>query len=500
MWRGTTHVQSYEATRATWRQARADAVAHAERAATPPAPAQASGRFPAAVPHPGSPEDRQARQAAGRPPPAEIRYQSIDYRVFNRADRSGGRAVEIWNGDQLAEVIPVRHGDGDAEEGHAVERVRERMRTAQSERDRANVALAAAAAATRPTPPPPRPTPRDMTENEAIAAAERGPRPTPPPPRPTPPPPRPTPPPPPRPRGAPYATRPSGSEVHLTTRDGLAYYEVWHGDRMLGQFRASRTSAGAASRSAFQLADQRQGDPLRGPPLPTPSPGPTHLADGTPRDDLSIYHFNGRYHVIDDFNGILDVSTPTMFGRSMSPHEVAALSGAPDGARVTLSGAGTHITLIITHPLYDRPSVREIYYTSNKTVIQNSILRIKPDAPQGFGTHVIASQVRAARAAGVKELHTNAAGSPHDRAWNGYYTWPRTGYVAPLSATQRTLARHAGFTLGDSATTADLMRQPGGAEWWRKSGTGGDMTFDLADDSVSMQVHTDYLREKNVTA
>ena len=189
-----------------------------------------------------------------------------------------------------------------------------------------------------------------------------------------------------------------------------------------------------------------------------------------------------------------------MFGRPMSLPEVAALSGAPDGARVTLSGADTHITLTITHPLYDRPSVREIYYTSNKTVIKNSILRIHPDAPQGFGTHVLASQVRAARAAGVKELKLYAAGSPHDRAWNGFYSWPRMGFVGPLSDNVITFARRAGFTLSDSATTADLMRQPGGSEWWKRSGTGGNMTFDLSDDSVSMQVHTDYLREKGHTS
>ena len=417
VWRGTTHVQSYEATRTTWRQARADAVAHAERSATPPpAPAQASGRFPEA----GSPEDMQARQAAGRPPAAEIRYQSIDYRVFNRADRSGGRAVEIWNGDQLAEVIPVRHGYGDAEEGHAVERVRERMRTAQSERDRSNVALAAAAAATRPTPRPQ----RDMTDNEAIAAAANTPR-----------------------RPPPTGTPASGA-----------------------------------------------------PPASPGPPAPTHLADGTPRDVLSIPHFNGRHRVTSEYTGNLDDATQIMFGRPMSLPEVAALSGAPDGARVTLSGADTHITLTITHPLYDRPSVREIYYTSNKTVIKNSILRIHPDAPQGFGTHVLASQVRAARAAGVKELKLYAAGSPHDRAWNGFYSWPRMGFVGPLSDNVITFARRAGFTLSDSATTADLMRQPGGAEWWKRSGTGGNMTFDLSDDSVSMQVHTDYLREKGHTS
>lgn len=118
------------------------------------------------------------------------------------------------------------------------------------------------------------------------------------------------------------------------------------------------------------------------------------------------------------------------------------------------------------------------------------------DAPKGFGTRVFASQVKAAvESGGYRRIATHAAGDIEDTTFNGYYTWPRLGYDAPLRRAEIELLP---ANLQHSRTVLDIMATPEGRAWWKENGTGRDMVFDLAENSRSRRTLDAYLKEQDI--
>ena len=103
-------------------------------------------------------------------------------------------------------------------------------------------------------------------------------------------------------------------------------------------------------------------------------------------------------------------------------------------------------------------------------------------------------QVAGARKLGIRRIELWASGNYNDAGYNGYYTWARFGFDAPLTQRDRRLLPPE---LAVAQTVNDLIHL-GAAEWWKKNGDDRAMMFDLAEDSSMMRVFRAYLKEKGL--
>ncbi len=186
-----------------------------------------------------------------------------------------------------------------------------------------------------------------------------------------------------------------------------------------------------------------------------------------------------------------------IFGGKDSHERALSLTGATgDDATASLiapSFLHAHATVKVDSPDYTMQ--RAFYVTaSGKRVISNDIFKVNPAAQgKGLGSKVFARQVEEARKAGFDQIRTEAAGEASNPKWNGYYTWARMGYDAPLPKEfrQSLPPEHK-----DATRISDLMMTPAGRDYWKAKGSTTKMTFDLNPDSVSSKIHAAYLAER----
>jgi hypothetical protein len=266
--------------------------------------------------------------------------------------------------------------------------------------------------------------------------------------------------------------------------------------------RGVRLGGSAAFRSDMETWQEEAAFAFDEAEHPRDAAGKFATAAGGGADALSAAMFGShkREFKVEDEEELL-AAQEHLFGKAITNDEIADLVGAADGATLGIeayynyhASTESHITVEVDHPWYTQNRVI-CKSPAGELVIYNKSFEAEKDAPAGMGTRIIARQVQAARAMGVKRLETWGAGS-FNGSMNGYYTWPRLGYVAELDYTQREMAREAG--LGEVETTADVMRAPGGPAWWKRNGSAGVMKFDLDPDSVSSQALEYYLEEKGV--
>lgn len=197
-------------------------------------------------------------------------------------------------------------------------------------------------------------------------------------------------------------------------------------------------------------------------------------------------------------------------GGDWTAAKVAAVAGAPDDAKVTITKAGSKIEVeAVGPPAADgRKSYilqRSVMREGDKVVIDNDLFKVHPDLRNsGLGARIFARQVENAAASGVDRFDTYAAGiaepkgTPQDDAtYNGYYTWPRLGYDGGLTKSQRNKLPD---TLQGATRISDVMKTPEGRDWWRyEAGAGAEVRFDLKPGSQSRRVLEGYLKERAIT-
>lgn len=188
-----------------------------------------------------------------------------------------------------------------------------------------------------------------------------------------------------------------------------------------------------------------------------------------------------------------------VLGKKGTEENLASLAGAPDNATVRIEAGVEYLaandqSVTIRVNSDELSSTRTIYRTrgTNKLVIHNEIFELKHGVPQGtgIGAKVLARQVEQAAKLGVDEIRTTAARSSY---FNGYYTWARLGYDAPLPDHIRGILPGK---LSGSTRVRDLMHSPQGREFWKTHGETIDMTFDLSPGSYSRKALSAYLKER----
>jgi GNAT superfamily N-acetyltransferase len=182
-----------------------------------------------------------------------------------------------------------------------------------------------------------------------------------------------------------------------------------------------------------------------------------------------------------------------MFDGSATLKDMASLVGAPDDARVTVGIYKGKLEVGWESPAGS--ASRTFRKVDGVPEVENvHFILEKEHQGTGLGTAVLAKQIAHATRHGLSKIKTYAAGNFRSiDTYNGYYTWPRFGYDAPLDEWTR---EKLPATLADAGRLSDLMKTPEGREWWKVNGEDGDMEFDLRAGSLSRKVFAEYLRRK----
>lgn len=180
----------------------------------------------------------------------------------------------------------------------------------------------------------------------------------------------------------------------------------------------------------------------------------------------------------------------------LDPAHLPALLGNQPGSVIFAHRfAGGDLNLTVSHPDVTNWSRKLITGPDGSLTLYNSSFFLRPSAQgSGWGTKAFAEQIKGAVAAGVSVVKTTAGrGMYEGQPMNGYYTWPRLGYDAPLTEGQR---QKLPKNLKDARTIQDLYKSAEGRAWWKANGTTTSMTFDVSPGSRSMTVLNEYLRSK----
>lgn len=178
--------------------------------------------------------------------------------------------------------------------------------------------------------------------------------------------------------------------------------------------------------------------------------------------------------------------------------DYASLVGAPDDAQVNinLSKDEDRYTVQVTIRHSSFTAVRSLGADDDGNLfIKNVVFFMKAgQTGKGLGTEVFSNQVAWAKDMGFSYIKTDAARSP---SMNGYYTWMRQGYDAPVAILAPELRASAQRDYPQAQSVLDIMSTPEGREWWKENGDSVDgAIFDLTEGSRSWQTHKDYLQER----
>jgi len=197
-----------------------------------------------------------------------------------------------------------------------------------------------------------------------------------------------------------------------------------------------------------------------------------------------------------------------LLGRDLSDHQIAGLVGAPNGAKIKVVNwddqmHGPGVAIVAEHPDIEDQAVAMIYNgdgtygAPNGPYLHYEQIYLKPEARgSGKGVQVMARAVEAAHQAGLPKVQLTGVGSKefHPEE-NGYYTWARIGFDAPVGFRPTWPAQYKG-----AGTLSNLMKMPGGAAFWKEHGGPTGMTMDTDPTSQGRQVMAAYLKAKGLSA
>ena len=197
------------------------------------------------------------------------------------------------------------------------------------------------------------------------------------------------------------------------------------------------------------------------------------------------------------FTGAAAVNAPAgldLGGVILTERQVARLAMAPSGSRVEVTSPMPGLMILeSTHPfLIPGTNMTVLVQVPDlPRTVQLTTYSLREQAPAGLGLRASALMVREAAALGFSAIDAYAPVGQGNL--NGYYTWPRFGFDAPLTAEDRAALPPS---IAGAQTLLDVMASAEGRDWWRAEGHSVQLQFDLAPDSPSQQALALYLREK----
>lgn len=173
-----------------------------------------------------------------------------------------------------------------------------------------------------------------------------------------------------------------------------------------------------------------------------------------------------------------------------------------DGSDVDLFKIDGAIAAIVkgpmdsTEPINPLPSYEAFRQLSaDGKHISNVELDVRPDLRgHGIGTELLKDQVDAAERLGVETISLSAVGGNDTPNVTGYRVWPKLGFDGEwknqLPKVKELIAKSP---YSDTKTIGELMRRPGGIQWWKENGMGVGLTFDVRRGSESRKVLDAYV-------
>lgn len=163
-------------------------------------------------------------------------------------------------------------------------------------------------------------------------------------------------------------------------------------------------------------------------------------------------------------------------------------------AKIQVMGRGKHGLHFDRRFTYDDTGDEDQPYIPSR--IENNIFSVARDAPPGLGTRMLASQVGAAENDGFSFIEAEAAKGGE---MNGYYTWPRLGFNAPLTQedlndledhdpeaawqVQQLAEADANRMFEDAPVEIfHVMAIPEARKWWEREGHALMASFSVSDD------------------
>ena len=216
----------------------------------------------------------------------------------------------------------------------------------------------------------------------------------------------------------------------------------------------------------------------------------------TPEVDLELArnYFTGKGHDV-------DIDDEIYANVKMSKKElnkfVRDISGAPDNSKLIVmmpSENDEAFEIEVIHPLV-KDCYRTVFLDDGKPyLLTNSLLKLERPRPRRFGAFLFGKQVETARKNGMKYIQCNAYRND-ENYFNGYYTWLRFGYDAPIPANIR---RKMPSQFQSFEMMSDINADAAAREWFKEYGISWDATFMLNDGSTSMQQFNKYMKESGV--
>lgn len=217
------------------------------------------------------------------------------------------------------------------------------------------------------------------------------------------------------------------------------------------------------------------------------------------QDALTKQHWGGPSNVTLRNPDLLKQFSEDNFGRAFSGQDWADLVAAPTGSDVVVVPSlfnRNQVEIKTTHPDLIKRMDRTLSRDANGLLkVHNDYFIGKAGAFKGFGVRAFGLQVNAMAKAGVRYMDTYAAGHYGHPTFNGYYTWPRFGYNAPLSRSYITLLP---ANLRSARNLHELFSLPGGPEWWKEHGQSIDVEFDLSEGSAHRKALELYMKKNKV--
>jgi hypothetical protein len=235
------------------------------------------------------------------------------------------------------------------------------------------------------------------------------------------------------------------------------------------------------------------------------------------RDPITQQHFNNN--VTADIDDKAREASQAIWGRQLEPHEWGSLIGAPDGSHVLVRGSDpfgngsryVHIDngSVTGHDFSTRPATqikrpnhpwiddmgRGLHFNpddpKNRLVIENEAIALSPqgeaEAPDGFGTRIIAHQLQGCRRLGVSQFHCHSLNPG----------WERMGFKGILTASHR---KRLPPEYQSAKNTHQLYRMPGALDWNKRTGNIIDMGsyFDTSPRSMSSRIFNKYMARKGI--
>ncbi|MCW5939904.1 MAG: hypothetical protein KF884_10710 [Fimbriimonadaceae bacterium] len=158
------------------------------------------------------------------------------------------------------------------------------------------------------------------------------------------------------------------------------------------------------------------------------------------------------------------------------------LVGAPGGSSVVVDRAPGGLSISVSDRRFEschrrllRGGGGELWMANDELVLEGS------ERGQGTGLRVFARQAAACRALGIGQIAVVAARGPAHP--DGYYVWALFGYTGQLDARLARAASAAFPEFAPIVAVEQLVRIPGGLDWWRVNGETWTGVFEVDGES-----------------